>query len=345
MAKEVVSGIAKNILDPLFIAESVRICWHAGEPLTLPISFYDEAIDTLEEQMSSPVRLQHDFQTNATLITKQWAEFFSQRRAVIGVSIDGPAAIHDSARRTRSRQGTHSLAMHGIDLLRSVGIDPSVICVLRESSLDQVEDIFSFFETHKFQDILFNVEETIGENSAAISDRMSTKFFDFLKKYVELTKKHESLQRIRNLDLIGVRLFSSEASHLLNGLVQPFTHISVDVFGNYWTYSPELGLGPDGKAFHIGNCRTDSIAAALASQKLWDLHKRITVGVALCKESCQYFGVCGGGSPGHKYAAARRFEVTETAFCSTNIKAVTDLLTEIALERGREEPLGATNGT
>jgi uncharacterized protein len=56
------------------------------------------------------------------------------------------------------------------------------------------------------------------------------------------------------------------------------------------------------------------------------MHADIAAGVALCRERCQYFSVCGGGEPVNKLTENGSFISTETAFCRLTRMHATDLI-------------------
>jgi uncharacterized protein len=58
----------------------------------------------------------------------------------------------------------------------------------------------------------------------------------------------------------------------------------------------------------------------------------IEAGVAMCRESCEYFSVCGGGEPVNKLAENGTFVSTETTYCRLTKMRATDLVLD-ALER------------
>jgi uncharacterized protein len=225
--------------------------------------------------------------------------------------------------------------MRGVKLLRAAGIRPAVICVLTSHSLQYPQLLFDFFEQNEFESIAFNVEETVGCNmTAGCTEDLFSRFLD---TYLTLALRHGSEQQLREINRIAARLFQKEPTRRFDSLVSPFSHVSVDVRGNYWTYSPELGLGHDAERFFLGDCRFDRIADAAKSQSFLNLRAQVEEGTALCKASCDYFDVCGGGSPAHKYSELRRLDATETHFCRINIKAVADVLTSRIFGHVNEE--------
>lgn len=93
---------------------TLDISWHAGEPTVLPPDWYENAFALIHEALSGRLVPTHGFQTNATLLTDDWCRLFARSDVSVGVSIDGPRAIHDARRKTRSGAGTFYKAMAGI---------------------------------------------------------------------------------------------------------------------------------------------------------------------------------------------------------------------------------------
>lgn len=332
MSDEVFIGIARNILGSKFTSDIINLCWHSGEPLTLPITYYEKAFRILSENAPARLQIRHEFQTNATLINSDWISFLSAHSAKVSISLDGPEELHDAARVSRSGQGTHKASIRGLRLLVESGIKPHVICVLTAASLRQPKEIFKFFEDHGVESILFNVEETIGEHLSKYSDDGAA-FREFLLIYLKQTTIFRSAQRIQNIDSVASRLFSRFPKPLFETLYRPFGHISVGVSGDYWTYSPELGLDSDAKNFILGNVLRNPLGAESVATKIEKLNEEIQKGIEICRTNCGYFSLCGGGSPGHKYSEGRKLAIGKTAFCQNNIIAVADALSERAVNQ------------
>jgi uncharacterized protein len=97
--------------------------------------------------------------------------------------------------------------------------------------------------------------------------------------------------------------------------------------GEFSTFSPEL---IDVKSerltdFILGNVR-DGIRAAIDSAKFGRLHNEIAAGVQACLAECPYFALCGGGAPSNKYFENGRFDTTETDYCRSMKKAVSEVV-------------------
>src|SRR5262249_3132255 len=112
------------------------LLWHAGEPLVLPLSFYETAAVLLQRHNVANVPVLQSFQTNATLLDADWCAFLRRPDVHLGVSVDGPDFLHDRHRRTRQGRGTLDRVEQGIHLLHEHGVHFEVITVLTADSPD-----------------------------------------------------------------------------------------------------------------------------------------------------------------------------------------------------------------
>ena len=56
------------------VRQPFTLLWHAGEPMVLPASFYEEATLALERSNVSPFTVTQSLQTNATLVNEAWCD-------------------------------------------------------------------------------------------------------------------------------------------------------------------------------------------------------------------------------------------------------------------------------
>src|SRR5262249_39210415 len=155
--------------------------WHGGEPLAVPLSWYEQAIALMQERRPAELELEHRFQTNGLLVNEAWARFFARTGARIGLSIDGPAELHDANRRTRGGNGTHARVMRTVRLLQDHGLPFHVITVLTERVLDEPDRLFDFYVRNGIKEVGFNIEEIEGVNASSSLARsgMEAKFRQF----------------------------------------------------------------------------------------------------------------------------------------------------------------------
>jgi len=120
--------------------------WHGGEPMLAGIDFFQEAL-SLQKQYSEgrDVIYSNAIQTNGSLITEKWANFFLVNNFDTSVSLDGPKEIHNKARVYRNDVGTFDQVMHGINHLKKLNVKFGVVSVVSKIAKDYVDEIYDFF--------------------------------------------------------------------------------------------------------------------------------------------------------------------------------------------------------
>ena len=153
LAFDILDAALDRVLESPYVQEPFTLLWHAGEPLSLPIAFYDAATERIQAALQRhgrpPELICQSVQTNATVINGAWCDCFERNRIEVGVSMDGPAFLHDRHRRTRTGLGSHAACMRGIQWLQQRQIPFQVICVITQESLRYPDELFRFFVDHK----------------------------------------------------------------------------------------------------------------------------------------------------------------------------------------------------
>lgn len=329
MSLDLIHHIFCNLFESHLVASRLSVIWHAGEPLVLPVSYYQAAFKTIQNLNLNHCHISHAIQTNGTLINQEWCDLIREHNLNIGVSLDGPAFIHDAHRKTRNGKGTHATAMQGIALLQQNEIDFHVIAVLTRQSLHFPDEIFDFFIRHGIRRIGFNIEEIEGANatSSLSGQGMDEQYVRFMERLYTLAQplKHE----------LSIREFEEAERQILSGVnigrsyqSTPYKIISINCHGEFSTFSPEL-LGLESSVygdFILGNIHHTTFAAGLASAKFRTMNRHIEAGIERCKATCEYFDLCGGGAPANKYFENGSFDSTETMYCRYTIQTPVNLV-------------------
>lgn len=332
---DLIEPILTSIFNSPFYQQDFTICWHAGEPLAVPIEFYETAFTLIEElnQKLNPknYRIKQSFQTNGTLIQQKWCDLFKRYNVHVGVSIDGPAFIHDRHRRNRKGLGSHAATMRGISLLQKNNLNFQTISVITKESLDYPEAMYTFFQENNICDLAFNIEEIEGINqtSSLAKQELETKYRQFLTRFWELIANNGNSIKLREFEHICHLVYTGERVSR-RGLLQPFTIISIDTEGNFATFDPELLSMPTKEYgdFILGNIKKDTFTSVCQSEKFQRIYADINAGLDMCKSSCEYFGLCGGGAASNKYWEKGTFRCAETMACRYYEKITTQVVME-----------------
>jgi uncharacterized protein len=342
LQKQTFRRLLETVFSSGLVDDTLSIVWHAGEPLALPVSFYSDLFSVIDELGIRPSQIRHSIQTNGMLISEAWCDFFSEFEVNVGLSIDGPAHIHDSHRIDRQRKGTHHRVLKGVTILQERNIDFHVIAVVTSDSLDHADEIFDFFLGLGVARLGFNVEELEGEHQiSSLRDRkLEDRIRGFWARLYERQMASEGRLRIREFEraydniVRGPAGVTATQSMQRNSQVLPFAIIGMDCRGNLSTFSPEL-LGLKSAQygdFTFGNVHRGDLLDIRKTSNFDAVATDIYAGVKACEKSCQYFDLCGGGAPANKYYENGSFVSTETMYCRTSIQMPIDVVL-MGLER------------
>lgn len=341
MSMETLTAATRQVFACGRVGSELSIVWHAGEPLVLPPEYFREAFAIIDHQRPYGILIRHSFQSNGVLLTDRWVRFIQEFDVNIGISIDGPAWLHDAHRKTRAGKGTHVMAMKGVERLRENRVPFHVICLLTKESIRYPDEIFDFFLEHEIRQVGFNIEEIEGAHvkSSLNEPGIEDLFRSFFKQILNRLQRCANSIRVREVDRVIACLrnpqFPPSNANCQN---EPFGILSIAHDGSFSTFSPEL-LGhshPKYGAFQFGNVRAGKLEDMLRDQRFQKLADDIETGVKNCRATCKYFSFCGGGAPANKLAELGTMDCTETLFCRLTQKIVvecvlgaleTDLLT------------------
>lgn len=132
----------------------VLFTWHGGEPLLRSIDFYRKAI-SLQKKYAGGRRIDNVIQTNGTLLTDEWCEFFAQNHWLVGISIDGPQPYHDHYRLTAAGKPSWKKVMQGIKLLKKHGVEWNAMAVVNAYNANHPLEFYRFFKENGCQFLQF----------------------------------------------------------------------------------------------------------------------------------------------------------------------------------------------
>lgn len=333
--------LMQRILESPFAGPEFSLVWHAGEPLTLPTGWYDQATAiinrSLEQFGAQDIQLDQHVQSNATLINDAWCDCFRRNRIVVGISVDGPEHIHDAHRRFRNGRGSHALAMKGIEALHRNDVPFHCISVVTADAMEQPEEMYRFFRDNGIREVGFNVEEQEGihTSSSMQGSEMEAKYRNFLHAFWSLSEQDGYPVILREFDQV-ISLIQGNQRMTQNELNRPFSILSVDWQGNFSTFDPELlSVASDRYGtFNLGNLQDLSLVESTETEQFRRLLLDMSSGVESCHQGCEYFGLCGGGNGSNKFWEHGSLASSETNSCRFG----TQIPVQVLLERFEQGP-------
>jgi len=329
MAIDTVRAAARRLREDGLAGSELTVCWHAGEPLVLPIAFYEDAIGAVAEALGTATLVTHAVQTNATLIDDAWCRFLRRHGVSVGVSVDGPASLHDRHRRGRDGRPTHAAVERGMRLLRAHGVPLHAIAVVTRATLAAPDAFFDWFVDAGVHEVGCNFDETEGRHRRSSLGGHEEEHAAFLRRLLERSLASGGRLVVRELAAAWSRVSAALPSwHHAgrdwpdNAQVMPLALITVAANGDFGTFSPEF-IGqqhPRFGSFAIGNVHHQGYREALRGEAFARLWAGVYAGMQACARGCAYFAHCGGGSPVNKLYETGRLDSAETLYCRSMLQ-------------------------
>lgn len=145
----------------------VTIAWQGGEPTLIGIDFFAEAV-SLAGRLARPGQvIEHTIQTNGTLIDDEWARFLFDNGFLVGLSIDGPAPMHDAFRVWKNGRGSHADAVRAWRVLNDHAVETNILCSLHAANVDDPLAVYRYLRDElgaKYLQFIPIVERTTVEH-------------------------------------------------------------------------------------------------------------------------------------------------------------------------------------
>ncbi len=124
----------------------VHFSWHGGEPTLSGTGFFLRVVALQQRHRPPGVRITNGIQTNGTLLDGDWCRFLAEAGFGVGLSLDGPADLHDPYRVDRSGDPTHGRVLQAYECLRHHGVPVDILCVVHAHNVGQPRRVYDFFK-------------------------------------------------------------------------------------------------------------------------------------------------------------------------------------------------------
>ncbi len=125
--------------------ETVSFVWQGGEPTLLGVDYFKEVI-RLQRKYADGKRIENGFQTNGVILDDEWCSFFSENNFLVGISIDGPAHLHNKYRVLKGGQPTFNRVMRGIEFLKKHHVEFNTLTVVNKENSYHPLEVYNFLK-------------------------------------------------------------------------------------------------------------------------------------------------------------------------------------------------------
>lgn len=122
---------------------SVSFAWQGGEPTLAGVDFFRQVI-ALQQRHAGGKTIENALQTNGTLLDDEWGGFLAEHRFMVGLSLDGPAHLHEAYRLDRGGQPTFERVMRGLEVLKRHGVEFNTLTAVHRKNSRQALEVYRF---------------------------------------------------------------------------------------------------------------------------------------------------------------------------------------------------------
>jgi len=292
MTQEIQEEMIRQVMQQS--GNAVSIGWQGGEPALMGLDFYKRAIE-LEQKYGHGQSVGNGFQTNGTLLDRDWAKFFKKYDWLIGLSLDGPQHIHDRHRLDKGLHPTWEKVEEVARMLIAEGVAVNAMCCITDYSSNYAEELYNYYKNLGLTWMQFiPIVETDKDDpsKAAPFSVTDEKYGQFLITLFDLWindfKNGEPTTSVRHFESVFhsyVGLESPECTMMK----ECGPYVVIEHNGN--VYSCDFFVEP---RHRLGNIRQSKIIDMLNSKKQDEFGKVKALLPRKCK-FCPWYTKCFGG--------------------------------------------------
>ncbi len=304
MSEELLENYVRQHIEAHNVQE-VTFAWQGGEPTLMGLDFFRRAVEFQEKYRKPGTRILNTFQTNATTFNDAWCQFFHEHNFLLGISIDGPAAMHDYYRVDKGGSPTWARVMAGIALAKKHNVEFNVLVTVNSANVAHGAEVYRFLRDEvgarymQFIPIIERDNETGFQEGTDVTDRSVTgeQYGQFLiEVFNEWVTNDVGTVFVQLFD-VAVGVWLGHPAALCVFAETCGGALALEHNGDL--YSCDHFVEP---RFHLGNVKDTPLSDMVNSEKQrqFGQHKRDSL-PKYCRE-CEVRFICNGGCPKDRIA-------------------------------------------
>lgn len=268
--------------------------WQGGEPTLMGLDFFERVTDLQQQHGRRGASVSNGLQTNTTLIDDAWARHLAAYNFLVGVSVDGPQAMHDHYRVFRDGRGAHGAVVKGMACLQRNRVEFNILTLVSQANVHHPLEVYHYLRDEL--GVLFHqyIECVEFDEQGALQPFAikGAEWGDFLCAIYDEWRRCDDTRRV------SVRLFDSILTRLVDGYANVCAlgrdcrqYLVIEYNGD--VYPCDFFVRPDLK---LGNIMENTWEELLASPLYAAFGERKRQWNEKC-EHCAYLDVCAGCCP------------------------------------------------
>ena len=320
LSMDCLEKVIKEYID-INASEQIVFDWHGGEPLLLGLDYFKKIVE-IQRKYRGNKRIYNTIQTNATLLTADFAAFFKENNFLVGVSIDGPQDVHDKFRKDKGGNSTFLKVMRGIELLHRCAVDFNTLTTISKAGEGRGSEVYRFLKNigSRYMQFMPVYEYVDSKNNIVSPDDEQSVLASWSVSPIEYGKFMCDIFDCWVRNDVGsyfVNLFDSTLANYCE--MNPGTCVYSETCGanavmehNGDIYPCDHFVYP---RYKLGNVKESSLREIVSSENVarFGIDKRNSL-PAQCLR-CEYYFACHGECPKHRFAKSDKNESGLNSLC------------------------------
>ena len=299
MSDEVMESYIRQTIEAHRVPE-VTIAWQGGEPTLMGLDFFRRAVDVEMDAMRPGMTVENTLQTNGVLLDEEWCEFLSEKRFLVGLSLDGPRDLHDAYRRDKGGNSVFDKVVRAARLMQQHKVEFNILCTVNAVNSKHPLEVYRFFRDElespyiQFIPIVERDNETGNQEGMRITDR-SVRPEQYGRFLIEIFDEWVR----RDVAKMFVLFFDGVLASYVRGrstlcILQPTCGEGVALEHNGDVYSCDHFVEP---RYLLGNMLQTSLVDLVASGRQREFGAAKSAGLPKYCRECGFLFTCHGECP------------------------------------------------
>lgn len=276
--------------------------FQGGEPTLAGLRYFEQVVTLQQRYGRSGQSIGNALQTNGVLLDRHWCDLFRSHEWLLGISLDGPEALHDAYRLTKRGQGTWRKVADNVALLQKHGVAFNVLCVLSQANVRQPKTLYRFFRGLGVDHIQFIPLAEFGDDGRPLPFTITPEQYGrFLCELFDVWWPDRRRVCIRLFDNIAEALAGRKPGTCTMHATCD-SYVVVEYNGD--VYPCDFFVE---RSWKLGNVATDSWSEIARRGRRYQFASKKTLAHPEC-QACEYQTICHGGCPKFRHAPHARFD-------------------------------------
>lgn len=305
----------------------VHFAWQGGEPTMLGVPYFEKIVALQKKHAPAGLPISNALQTNGMLLDAAWGAFLAEHAFLVGISIDGPKAVHDRYRVDRAGRPTFDAVMRGLEVLQKHAVQHNALTTVHRANSAKGKDVYRFLKGLGFDFMQFipiaersSASGLAGApqvdmdpaNSVSSWSAAPRAYGKFLCDIFDLWYKADVGKIFVQFFDVQLGLWAGRPASLCVFAETCGGSLALEHDGSL--YSCDHYVYPE---YKLGKITETPMQDMLWSDRQMEFGRDKAASLTAQCRACAFRFACNGGCPKHRFAKAKNGEAGHNYFCES----------------------------